>query len=68
MGKMIGKPLTRNHRKLLESNGVKDTTDWRYVKQETVTADGRITKTGQKTIYLVFQNTATGEEVKLALE
>ena len=66
MSRAIGKPLTHNQRKLLESSGVKDTTDWRYLKQETVSEDGHITKSGPKTIYLVFQNNVTGDTRRVA--
>ena len=67
MSRVVGKPLTHNQRKLLQSAGINDTAEWRYIKQETVSTDGKVSKTGPKTIYLVFQNNATNEVKKVAM-
>ena len=61
MGKETGKPLTNAQRKLLQTSGTKDTTNWRYIKQTIISDDDKVSKNIGKTIYLVFSNTETGE-------
>ncbi len=58
-----GKKLTREQRHVLERNGIKDTSDWLYVKEETTSDEGKsLSKYSAKTRRLVIRNINTGEE------
>lgn len=58
-----GKTLTRAQRKVMNNNGIADTTDWLYIKQETLDSCGAKSAAlnRDKTIVMVVQNSKTGE-------
>ena len=63
MSRISGKKLTRAQRKILANNGIKDASDWLYVKQETIDSSGAKSAAlnRSKIIIMVIQNVVTGE-------
>lgn len=61
--KSKGKKPTYQQRSLLVSQGIKDTTDWLYMGQETIDDQGyaRLSKNDPKSTYMNFRNRVTGE-------
>ena len=63
-----GKKLTYKQREIMAANGIKDCTDWRYIKQiQKEDGSDHLTPTGVKSTYMVVENITTGEKQNILI-
>lgn len=64
-----GKKLSYTQREIMKRNGIKDCSDWLYVKQETTNEDGtkNLSLKSNKISLMVVRNVVTGEEKKIPM-
>lgn len=65
-----GKKLSWKQREIMRKNGIKDCTDWVYIKQIMLNENGgrNLSTKGTKTVYMIVVNRVTGEQKKLLMD